>query len=419
MIMNEIINALKKELAKKTENCFLSIYSLISPNSSLYDDIIVIEAMFNHANDDWKFGKISSAEHQTILAKVRSNLLDLINNFTEKDFAQIDTSSINSNSSVLKRGDFREQIVDGIFNLSLTDDELYNNFHSAIDDGEKIPEELMYWDRETAYRWLRYEKSISANNEHLIPAIHFLKEYLNGKPFDFVSLGAGTGLKDKLFLEELLIKDKPIWYYPIDISMTLLEHCLKVITKSFDNKDIKVKGIRSDFRSLEKLKYVYKYSNELNIFSILGNTLGNYPDGTLLNMITRTMHKNDLLIIEVNALNDELKEKQEGDLVDSGKFGNSLYENFILGPLESKGFKLKNGKLMFSVSKKVEIPNSVKVVAEYAINNANKKKRHKINITYSIHYDIQSLIKYIENQCKLTFLFGENKNNKLVAIFRK
>jgi len=327
--------------------------------------------------------------------------------------------AINGKKSLYKsekmiRGDFRDSIVDATVNVDLIDSELHDEWRQTFQKSSKVQEELLYWDHQTANKWLEYEK-YSANSYALINKMGNKVEKIVRDSFDLISLGPGSGKKDVAFLSSSITRDKIHWYYPIDISSHLLFHAMKNVTDEFDHSYLKVKGIRANFNTLQKLQYVYRYTNKMNIFTLFGNTLGNYNEYELIDRISNSMLTDDLLVVEVNNIvsyNESLKTK----------YKNKNYVEFILEPLRSLGIGVKAENLRFEEDKENRslVENSKRISANYypEKKKGTNGKTSKINITYSTHYPEKELIRYFKGH-DLDYIHKEVDSKAIVLLFKK
>lgn len=296
----------------------------------------------------------------------------------------------------LIRGDFRDFIVDASLNVNLLENQLHLDWLNSMKKGEKVKEELLYWDRQTAQKWLEYEEFTLQSSYSLIRAIgDEIKKLVRGS-FDFISLGPGSGQKDVVLLQSSTSSQNSYWYYPIDISSYLLYEALRKVTGEFDDSNLKVKGILANFDTLGKLKFVYRYTNHPNIFSLLGSTLGNYEESDFIRRIANAMVKDDLFILEVNNIESLLVDNPE-------KYQNKNYQGFILEPLRSLGIDPKSSNLKFEDSNSMpsSIPGSKRKFANYYFDQEEKDKLDwgvsKLMITYSTHYDMEKVIQFVES----------------------
>lgn len=317
-------------------------------------------------------------------------------------------------STTLIRGDYRNYIADASISLDILDFEMHEEWIKNIRRAKKVKEELLYWERNTANRWMEYEKYTIKRIDHLLNLSKFLKENID-EAIDFISLGPGSGEKDKIIISNLINPKYVHWYYPIDISSHLLFQTLKKITSEFDDRKLKVKGIRANFKSLERLKFVYQYTNHLNIFLLLGNTLGNYQESDLLNTIRNSMYKDDLLILELNKIDQENNS--------SNKYNNPNYQKFILEPLKSIGITPKSNQLKFESfdNNASSIENAIRINANYYLNQDDKKlignEYDKITITHSTKYDYQKLIEYLSSM-NFEIIYSDDSNDQIVVIIK-
>ena len=323
----------------------------------------------------------------------------------------------NEEKNILERGEFRDSVVDASVDVEINDYELYDQWINSIKRGEKVREDLLYWERKTAKKWLEYEEFTDKSFNLISKAGSEIKNRFN-KSFDLISLGPGSGNKDIAFLTNAMNRNDFYWYYPIDISSHLLFVTLKNVTNEFNDAYLKVKGIRANFDSLEKLKFVYKYTNELNIFMLLGNTLGNYSETRLVNRIKRSMFNDDIFILEINNI--------EGfDDAISHKYKNKNYQEFIVESLKSLGItpNLSNLRFEETGSKyESEIPNSKRVFANYYFNDKEMKllriSSSKLTITYSTHYDKDEVKNFLEEK-GFTYVKDFSDKHSIVLIAKK
>ncbi|MEM7087440.1 MAG: L-histidine N(alpha)-methyltransferase [Bacteroidota bacterium] len=337
---------------------------------------------------------------RTAVEKISTSLIKKINEKNKTNF--------------LVRGDYRNSLADASVSLDMLDFEMYQDWIQNIEKANRIKEELLYWERSTANRWIEYEKFTTKNNHHLFKLCDFLKQNFD-QSLDVISLGPGSGEKDKIILRNLISEKHLHWYYPIDISSHLLFHTLKKITNEFNDINLKVKAIRANFNSLERLKFVYQYTNQLNVFLLLGNTIGNYQESNFLNTLRNAMFNQDLLVIEVNKLS---KDEQS-----SGKFINNNYLEFILEPLKSIGFTPNANRLKFEVSKtkKSDVPNSVRINSNYYLSDEERAKfagnQNFITVTHSTMYHTKSLLDYLKSQ-RFDVLFSNETDDQIITVVK-
>jgi len=317
-------------------------------------------------------------------------------------------------SSTLIRGDYRNFIADASVSLDILDFEMYEEWVKNIMRAKRVKEELLYWERNTANRWIEYEKYTIKKFDHLTKLSNFLKDKFR-EAIDFISLGPGSGEKDKKIISNLISSKYTHWYYPIDISSHLLFQTLKKMTSEFDDTKLKVKGIRANFKSIERLKFIYQFTNHINVFLLLGNTLGNYNETELLNTIRNSMFKDDILVLELNRYTNNLNS--------TDKYSNSSYHDFILEPLKSIGLYPNKDQLKFEeVEENISsIDGAIRVSANYYLSSNDKEnlgsETNKIMITHSTRYNSQQLIDHLKNM-NFEIIYSDNTDDQIVIVLK-
>lgn len=197
--------------------------------------------------------------------------------------------------------------------------ELKNSF-SATGNGKQVPSGFSYWGIVSTLAWK------STCSDPLYPVMSdgissfnigwkkiYDKEFTKQK-YHYVSLGVGTGDKDNEILKRLYGSNNSIRYFPVDMSSTMLRLGVQNATKNIPLKGSHVLPIQIDFsiesNVIELRKLLNRIDNDDSIlFSLLGNTLANFPDDIeLLQSISKLMRTGDKLLLEV-ATTKELNEE--------------------------------------------------------------------------------------------------------------
>ncbi len=132
--------------------------------------------------------------------------------------------------------------------------------------------------------------------------------------YHYVSLGLGTGEKDKSILNLLLNSNPDLFYFPVDMSSEMLILGVQKAIEGINLKRSHVLPILTDFsisRNVSDLRtFLDAILNDHPVmFSLLGNTLANFKQDTeLLQTLSQLMRPNDIFLIEV-ATTEELNEK--------------------------------------------------------------------------------------------------------------
>ncbi len=132
--------------------------------------------------------------------------------------------------------------------------------------------------------------------------------------YHYVSLGLGTGEKDKSILSLLLNSNPDLFYFPVDMSSEMLLLGVKKAIEGINLKRSHVLPILTDFSIAKNVSDLRTFLDRiLNahpiMFSLLGNTLANFKQDTeLLQTLSKLMRPDDRFLIEV-ATTEDLNEK--------------------------------------------------------------------------------------------------------------
>jgi uncharacterized SAM-dependent methyltransferase len=187
-------------------------------------------------------------------------------------------------------------------------------------DGKQITSGFAYWGSAPTIAWSL------ACNDHFYPVMQQsiesfsgrwkrVRSKLNGVPYHYVSLGVGTGQKDRAILHDLLAVQPDLLYMPIDLSAAMLRIGMRESAKGLDIARRQVLPVQLDFAIQENIaqlrvllqRYV---GDEPILFSLLGNTLANFEDDVeLLRTLTGVLRPQDRFLLEVattDTLDDDL-----------------------------------------------------------------------------------------------------------------
>ncbi|MDQ3867946.1 MAG: L-histidine N(alpha)-methyltransferase [Thermoproteota archaeon] len=124
----------------------------------------------------------------------------------------------------------------------------------------------------------------------------------NDNHISVLELGSGSSDKTRILLECFLSKQKPLYYFPIDVSHSILYGTVHKL--STDLSDLYIKGIASDY--LEGLVKVRDFINSNHnlpnkkLILFLGSSIGNFEPHEVVNflrIIKNIMAKQDMLLI--------------------------------------------------------------------------------------------------------------------------
>jgi L-histidine Nalpha-methyltransferase len=192
--------------------------------------------------------------------------------------------------------------------LAILTEDLRRGF-SMNGDGKQFASGFSYWGIVPTLAWARacndplylvMKKSIELFPERWDK----VKPYIS-TPYHYVSLGVGTGVKDRCILRDLRQSKHDIYYFPVDMSPEMLRVGLKECLKSKDLQRCRQVPIQIDFSmesNIVELQQILQriLGNEPVMFSLLGNTLANFEANiTLLKTLRKLMRPQDRLLLEV------------------------------------------------------------------------------------------------------------------------
>lgn len=158
------------------------------------------------------------------------------------------------------------------------------------------------------YYLTRTEASIL--NKHAL-----LISKLAGSNIKIIELGSGSSSKTAILLSYLSSQKKRIYYFPIDISSSILIETERKLKSQFPNASII--GIRSDYdtgidRAAAECMAIEKKNNNniphTKLVLFLGSSIGNFElieARSLLRSVREKLHTNDFLLIGFDLQKDE------------------------------------------------------------------------------------------------------------------
>lgn len=309
-------------------------------------------------------------------------------------------------AKVLNRGEVFSDITDATFFLMNQRSDDKEDIVRRIRNGGLIPPQYIYKSNRGSMLWLDlcqdpeykyFVDSIEFFHENIDDILHTIGDDIVKNSPDYISLGPGNGAKDKMFLIRLIerqgIRNSEFFYYPFDCSPMLISDTIRNVTRSKTIFDaIKIKAVVCDFSmTLKSFSPVYQYRPEPNIFTLLGNTLGNMDqDGAFLHTVKEAMFPGDILIIEVRSITSQ-----------PANIGGSLDTNkkFDFTPLDMLGVEYDEEKLRYSIQpNRSNIPDTRTWIASYHDFSipGDDNKYESAFLSYVHEYNPSSLEKVIE-----------------------
>jgi uncharacterized SAM-dependent methyltransferase len=221
-----------------------------------------------------------------------------------------------------------------------TDEKIGREFLACLRN-RNLPSKFEYWGKKEASHWLtlckdpeyvNWPQEIDLLRANLPKIVKTVDPHVK----NLIGVGIGNGQKDKLILTEFL-KTRPMRYFAIDISLDMMNTGLKTLNRVPTEKNAYI----GDFRHLERLApEIRKKTGSGNLFSILGNTLGNLDQKKTLDLLKNSMDKKDYLLIAVQIL--ETKEiLNMGEILSA--YSTRAWRNLSYGAIMRTGAKMSDG----------------------------------------------------------------------------
>ena len=151
-----------------------------------------------------------------------------------------------------------------------------------------------------------------------------------------ISLGIGDGHKDAVILNKLCDMTKgTIDYWIIEFSYEMLKIGLKNVQEDIGENinRINTKLFQTDFLDLGILSDLMN-DDKINLFMLLGNTLGNFTEDVLLNKIDSVMKEGDFFLIDNQIKGENKLNKAERRLLNE-MYNTKKYKEYIFSILKN------------------------------------------------------------------------------------
>jgi hypothetical protein len=294
------------------------------------------------------------------------------------------------------------------------------------------PDSIKLWFKiinRSEYKLQQLGRDLIAKNANELIDVMFENSSPNNNRMDFIDLGVGAAVKDYYIIKPMLQKmpkdsQERMTYIPVDYSIGILQKTMDYMEElmdSYPNK-IHIEGILGDFFHL------IRYSDKINsisqsprVFALLGNIFGNVDEDRILEVITRAMGSDDLLLLEVDLTND-----RTDDQLKEGYGTDEIFKNWLLSPIinhfkaedKETRTKIKDFDIVTEVEEtglsRVPKSKTVRTSARYGVN-----KREKIELINSHKYDLETLLNFLYERWKLRHLKTYKEQNACLLLLSK
>jgi uncharacterized SAM-dependent methyltransferase len=269
--------------------------------------------------------------------------------------------------------------------------------------GEVVPTKYLYCTPYGSSHWLEickrrsytfYRNSLSLLRAKAPEIMAKIVDTLETPEIDFISIGSGDGIKDNILLRQLAPKLRDAefaYYYPVDISPDLIVHAIPTaLGRGVVRSGFRVKAIIADFAQLSALQLIYEERPARNVFSVLGNTVGNADEVDLMRSIADAMFDGDMLLLEIDT-----SEPKEDDPMLREKA--NMEHDFT--PLKSLNIDFDPTRMEYHLlSEQSVVPETNSVLASYSKAVIDNQTVSNIKLSIVHHYDLEQFAQAIEDR---------------------
>jgi hypothetical protein len=309
-------------------------------------------------------------------------------------------------------------------------DRLCDELKLAMKEDRVFPTKFFYATEEGARGWLELTRDLGyeffgssvvmlrSNAKEI--ALKIAEHFPTEMP-DLVSLGSGDGLKDYYLVDNFHSElsantaEPRINYFPIDYSYYLINETIGTFRERFkDRRGIyRIKPIVGDLLALDDFRYVYERFPNPDLFSILGNTIGNNDEDGLLKAICKALRPKGLALLEVNT-NVQSLETQSKDFVVQK---NNLIHNF--SPLKALGHQFDPAKDAWKFSFEVSLgrsdcPGAKSIETFYQL---EESKLTRVAINH--RYEFSSFCRWASERLESDLIWAKEQNHVGLALFKR
>jgi uncharacterized SAM-dependent methyltransferase len=181
---------------------------------------------------------------------------------------------------------------------------------STSGDGKQITSGFSYWGIGPTIAWANATNDpfylvMKAGAESFLRHWRKLRPHVENGGFHLVSLGVGTGVKDRTILSDMRRHNPDMYYIPVDMSSEMLRMGTLEPVRGARFPVSQVLPVQLDFSIADNMEELGQMlarlvDDEPILFALTGNTLANFEsDEELLDTLTRVLRPQDRLLLEV------------------------------------------------------------------------------------------------------------------------
>ena len=227
----------------------------------------------------------------------------------------------------------------------------------------EMPDEFLYLGDTGSKNWLALDESAEFTvakslTDLLQQSIDTIASHISSK-FDVVSIGVGSGQKERIILETLIRRGLSPGYYPVDVGSELVDAALSTVT----DMDIEKVGIVGNLKQLALLRPYWKPPV---LLCLLGNNFCNYEPATLLPSIYDQLEADDLFLLDCHLFPADREQQKLAQESFDRAYHNPPNVAFNISPLVQRGLNPENCSFQLNLtnigSKGEDIFRTIKLI---------------------------------------------------------
>ncbi len=219
----------------------------------------------------------------------------------------------------------------------VTKDELEGRLQACLEQ-RQMPDYFLYLGNSGVRNWLILSDSeefpvASRLTDLLRQSLPSITEHLSGR-FEMVSIGVGSGQKERMLLEVLVPRGMPT-YYAVDVSSEMVDEALNTVADINVDKT----GVVAFLEDLASLRQLW---SPPVLLCLLGNNFCNYEPDYLLENVYGQMRSDDLFLFDCHLFPGQRQGEEWGQEQVERIYRSQLNVRFNIDPLVQRGLDPEN-----------------------------------------------------------------------------